>query len=211
MKDLKLFIWDFDGTLVDSYPLLTGYMHKALADFGHKVTNEEILEQMLDNVGQAIRYFTEKFQLPELSAQYDVYYKAGEKDMAELFPNVREVLKRVNAMGAVNLIYTNRGDTIFPMLEHTGILEEFTEIVNTAHPAFQWKPAPDSILYLMEKYGGTTENTVMIGDRICDLAAGYGAGCKTCHLLTPAVPQYPACDWRIHNFADILQLLDGAV
>lgn len=209
MKDLKLFIWDFDGTLMDTYPNLTGYLRRALLDFGHDVSNVEILEQMLDNVGHALTYFSDKFQLPELAGRYDLYYKAGANDMAELFPGVEKVLKEINAMGALNLIYTNRGVSIYPMLDHVGITGEFTEIVNTAHPAFQWKPAPDSILYLMEKYGGTPENTVMIGDRVCDLEAGWAAGCKTCHLLTEAVPQYPPCDWRIRNFDDMLCLLQG--
>lgn len=207
MKDIKLFIWDFDGTLMDTYPNLTGYMRRALLDLGHDVSNVEILEQMLDNVGQAVKYFTEKFDLPQLSEQYDLYYKAGRDDLAEMFPGVQAVLKRINAMGGINLIYTNRGDSIYPMLEHTGITAEFQEIVNTTHPRFQWKPAPDSILYLMEKYGGTPDNTVMIGDRVCDLESGWNAGCKTCHLLTPSVPQYPPCDWRICNFEQMMQLL----
>ena len=47
----------------------------------------------------------------------------------------------------------------------------------------------------------------MIGDRACDLESGYRAGCKTLHLLTPSVPQYPACDWRIKNFHEMLELL----
>ena len=207
MKDLKLFIWDFDGTLMDTYPNLTGYLRRALLDFGHDVPNVEILEQMLDNVGQALKHFTEKFDLPELAERYDLYYQAGRNDTAELFPGVCEVLKRINAMGARNLIYTNRGDSIYPMLERMGIAGEFAEIVNTAHPHFEWKPAPGPILYLMDKYGGTPENTVMIGDRVCDLESGYAAGCKTCHLLTPTVPQYPPCDWRIANFEEMLQLL----
>ena len=85
--------------------------------------------------------------------------------------------------------------------------DSFEEIVLPGHEGFGVKPAPDAVLYLMEKYGGTPENTVMIGDRVCDLESGYNAGCKTCHLLTPAVPQYPPCDWRIQNFAEMLDLL----
>lgn len=27
------------------------------------------------------------------------------------------------------------------------------------------------------------------------------------NILTPAVPQYPPCDWRIQNFAEMLDLL----
>ena len=93
------------------------------------------------------------------------------------------------------------------MLERAGVRNEFKEIITSASPYFKVKPAPDSIVYLMEKYGGTKENTVMIGDRVCDLESGYSCGCRTCHLLTPAVPQYPECDWRITDFNEMLELL----
>ena len=46
------------------------------------------------------------------------------------------------------------------------------------------------INYLMEKYGGTVENTVMIGDRLCDLESGYNAGCKTIFLVTITPSDY---------------------
>ena len=208
MKNIKLFIWDFDGTLMDTYPNLTGYMHRALLDLGHDVPQVEILEQMLENVPHTIAYFAEKFGLDTLEQQYMKYYTAGANDPVKLFPSVKSVLRRIRELGADNFIYTNRGQSIFPMLESTGILEDFREVVNTASPAFVYKPAPDAIRYLMEKYGGTLETTVMIGDRVCDLESGYRAGCKTCHLLTPSVPQYPRCDWRIRDFEQMLSMLE---
>ena len=85
--------------------------------------------------------------------------------------------------------------------------EGFVEIVTFDHPSFAVKPAPDAILYLMKKYGGTPDNTVMVGDRLCDLESGYNAGCKTIHLLTPSVPQYLNCDWEIENYKQMLDLL----
>ena len=208
MKHIKLFIWDFDGTLMDTYPNLTGYMHRALLDLGHDVPQVEILEQMLENVPHTIAYFAEKFGLDTLEQQYMAYYTAGANDPVKLFPGVKSVLWRIRELGADNFIYTNRGQSIFPMLESTGIADEFREVVNTASPAFVYKPAPDAIRYLMEKYGGTPETTVMIGDRVCDLESGYRAGCKTCHLLTPSVPQYPRCDWRIRDFDQMLSMLE---
>lgn len=205
MKNMKLFIWDFDGTLVDSYPNSVGCMQRALRDFGYDATYEQILEQMLDNIGVAIRYFTDKFQIPEISERFYAY--AANQEPVVLFDNVVDVLHRIQELGGTNLIFTNRNETIFPMLEQVGITEEFAEVVTTLHPNFAWKPAPDAIVYLMEQYGGTIDNTVMIGDRVCDLGSAWNAGCKTCHLLTPAVPQYPPCDWRIRNFQEMLELL----
>ena len=208
MKNLKLFVWDFDGTLMDTYPNLTGYMRKALLDLGHDVPQVEILEQMLENVPHTIAYYREKFGLDTLEQQYMGYYTAGANDPVNLFPGVLPVLRRIRELGAENYIYTNRGKSIFPMLEATGIAGEFREVVTSASPDFVYKPAPDVLFYLMEKYGGTPDNTVMIGDRVCDLESGYRAGCKTCHLLTPSVPQYPRCDWQIRDFAQMLTMLE---
>lgn len=209
MKEIKLFIWDFDGTLMNTYPNLTRYMRNALLDLGHDVPQVEILAQMLENIPHCIAHFSEKFGMEKevLSAQYQLYYANASQDPVELFPGVKEVLWQIRAMGADNYIFTNRGESIFPMLESAGILEAFREVVTSAHPAFVYKPAPDALFYLMEKYGGTRDNTVMIGDRVCDLESGYRAGCKTCHLLTPAVPQYPKCDWRVRDFGEMLTLL----
>ena len=207
MKQIKLFVWDFDGTLLDTYPAITGFLRQALLDCGIEVSQTEILEKMMVTIPYAIEYYSKLYQLPDLRDRYKAY-AAGEKDAAvKIFPQVIDVLKRINEIGAGNYIFTNRGDSIYPMLEQAGILEEFCEIVTAESPNFVVKPAPDTILYLMEKYGATPEETVMIGDRVCDLESGYAAKCRTCHLLTPAVPQYPPCDWRIHNFGDMLELL----
>ena len=207
MKNIKLFVWDFDGTLLDTYPNITGYLKRALQDFGKDASQTEILEKMLVNIPHAVRYYSELYNLPELNERYRAYYANEINDPVRAFPKVKEVLQRVREIGADNYIFTNRGDSIYAMLEKAGLDGEFKEIITSANPHFVVKPAPDSLVYLMEKYGGTKENTVMIGDRVCDLESGYNAGCKTLHLLTPSVPQYPECDWRISNFDEMLDLL----
>lgn len=207
MKNMKLFIWDFDGTLLDTYPNITGYLRQALLDFGHDVPQVEILEKMMVNIPHAIRHYSEKYNLPNLGTRYKEYYKQEAEAVVPTFPKVKEVLRRIREIGADSFIFTNRGNTIYPLLERAGILEEFREIVTSEDAAFVVKPAPDTILYLMEKYGGTQVNTVMIGDRFCDLESGYRAKCRTCHLMTPDVPQYPGCDWRIQDYGEMLELL----
>ena len=207
MKNIKLFIWDFDGTLLDTYPNITRYLKQALNDFGKDADQTEILEKMMTTIPYAIRYYSELYDLPELAAHYRAYYAEEKNDPIRVFPGIPEVLRRVQEIGAANYIFTNRGHTIHAMLERAGIAGEFKDIITADDPGFVVKPAPDTILYLMEKYGGTPENTVMIGDRKCDLESGYSAGCKTLHLLTPSVPQYPECDWRIKDFWEMLEYL----
>ncbi|MBQ7017344.1 MAG: HAD-IA family hydrolase [Firmicutes bacterium] len=207
MKNIKLFIWDFDGTLLDTYPFTTACLRNALLDFGYDVSQTDILEKMMVNIPHAINYYADLYQLPDLRAHYKKYHAAEADEPVRIFPYIPEVLKRVRELGADNYIFTNRGDSIYHLLEKAGIQNEFKAVITADDPQFVVKPAPDVIYYLMKQYGGTPENTVMIGDRVCDLESGYNAGCKTCHLLTPAVPQYPPCDWRISNFSEMLALL----
>lgn len=207
LRTMRLFIWDFDGTLMDTYPTIASHLRLALQDFGHDATYQEIMAQMMDTIPAAVRYFSELYQLPELKARYDLYHADEADAPADLFPQVKEVLQRIRELGGINCIFTHRGASIYGKLERAGILEEFGGIVTAADPQFAAKPAPDSVLYLMEKYGGAPETTVMIGDRECDLGSGRNAGCRTLHLLTPAAPEYPACDWRIENYGEMLEML----
>lgn len=207
MKQMKLFIWDFDGTLMDTYPNIIRYLRQALQEFGKDASAVEIMEKMMDTILSTIEFYSKQYGIPNLHERYKAHYAREAQDPVLVFPGVPEVLQEIRRMGADNYIFTNRGESIYPMLEKAGVLEEFTEIVTAASPEFVVKPSPDVILYLMKKYGGTPENTVMIGDRVCDLESAYRAGCRTCHLLTPSVPQYPECDWRIENLFQMLDML----
>ena len=207
MKNIKLFIWDFDGTLLDTYPNMIRYLQLALEDFGIHADAVDIHEKMMTNVEYAIRYYSHLHSLPDLMEHYLKYRADLAPNIADAFPYVDQVLDRICRLGAKNYIFTNRGKSTFSMLKRVGLSDYFTEIVTSADPHFKVKPAPDSILYLMEKYGGTPDNTVMIGDRHCDLESAYRAGCKTIHLLTPTVPQHLPCDWRVADFKEMLELL----
>ena len=208
LKKMRLFIWDFDGTLMDTYPVtFAAYLRLALADFGYTAPEAEIMEKMLVNTGHAVDYYTELYNLPPLRERYKYHQAKGAVAMPQVYPQVAEVLDRVRELGSINCIYTHRDDTVFPMLAHGQLTEKFHEIIVPGHEGFATKPAPDAVFYLMKKYGVAPSETVMVGDRACDLESGQNAGTRTLHLLTQAVPQYPPCDWRIENYGQMLDML----
>ena len=63
MKQVQHLFWDFDGTLVDTYPNLVRYMSLALSDFGITADPVEILEKMMENIPYALDYYTKKYDL----------------------------------------------------------------------------------------------------------------------------------------------------
>ena len=207
MKNIKHCIWDFDGTIMDTYPGIVRCFKKALADVGVEASDEEIMQKLAINIPYALKSYTELYGIEDLSERFTKHREATAGEPIDIIPGAAEALARVREIGGANYIFTNRGESIYPLLESAGLSGEFVEIVTSVSPEFKIKPAPDSILYLMKKYGGTAEDTVMIGDRMCDLESGYGAECKTMFLVTPLAPIYPKCDWCINNFDEMLELL----
>ena len=76
MKNIKYFVWDFDGTLFDTYKYITAYLKRALNDFGCDEDERDILKLMMQSFTVAIDHYSEKHSLPELGQSASVFQHA---------------------------------------------------------------------------------------------------------------------------------------
>ena len=124
-----MFIWDYDGTLMDTYPRTVSCLCKALEDFGKTANSVEVLEKMMETIPFAVNFYSELYNLPELNERFRKYLTEMPDTDINVFPGVPEVLKKINELGAQNYIFTHSGKSIYPFLDKFGIREYFTEIV----------------------------------------------------------------------------------
>lgn len=209
---LRYFIWDFDGTLFDTYPVIIRNLRDALARFGRDAAPAEAMRRMLNNIPSTLDFYANRFGI-DRNALYDAYqefHRQANADMlAPPMEGVREVLQRIRGTGRENFVFTHR-----PLWETRAYLEKhgmtglFRELVGPETPGFAWKPAPDAIIWLLKKYGMAPEETAMVGDREVDLGSGRGAGVNTIHLVCPLAPEDLACDWRLEDYQTMLQMLE---
>ncbi|XDD45838.1 HAD family hydrolase [Leptospira sp. WS39.C2] len=69
------------------------------------------------------------------------------------------------------------------------------------------KPHPEGILYLMEKWNASPEETIMIGDYIFDLEAGKSANVETIYIdPTGAFPFIHQATYAVTKLEEILSL-----
>jgi phosphoglycolate phosphatase-like HAD superfamily hydrolase len=47
IRRVRHFIWDFDGTLFDTYPIIINHVQTALGEFGHSIDSLELMEHLL--------------------------------------------------------------------------------------------------------------------------------------------------------------------
>ena len=60
-------IWDFDGTLFDSYPHIQGAYLQALADFGRTADPDILMAKLKINFGEAHKYIEPSDELRALA------------------------------------------------------------------------------------------------------------------------------------------------
>ena len=211
MKNIQHFIWDFDGTLFDTYPVIIENLNLALSEFGHSCDPVEAMGLMLTRIGTAQKHYAAQFgmDLQALVERYEHYHRqANEQLRAEPMDGVLRVLETIQASGRHSYIFSHRKpeETVL-YLEKYGLSSYFRDIIGPGSVGFAEKPAPDAVLYLMDKYGMAAGETAMVGDRECDLGSARNAGIQTAHLVCAAVPEWLNCTWRFESFGQMLEML----
>lgn len=207
IRCIKHFIWDFDGTLFDSYPIIIAQIQTALGEFGYSVDPLELMEQLLNTVSTGLQYCAQKFSIDYalLNDAYMVLHnRSALAPVAPPMESVEKVLAAVRERGGKNFIFTHREpDSTHAYLDKYGLSHYFSGIVAPGCPGFAWKPAPDAIEYLLHSQGLDRAEVAMVGDREIDLISARAAGVYCIHYLCKAVPQELDCHWRFSDYAEM--------
>ena len=188
----KAYIWDLDGTLLNSYGVIVSSVMDACRSFGFSVEEEEAHRQV---IRQSVTFYLEtvaySHSLPfdALMARYSEI-SGRRKDDIKAMPHAKEALTALKDHGAMHFVYTHRGKTTYAVLERLGLKDCFTEIV-TSQSGFARKPEPDAILYLLQKYGLDPKSTYYVGDRTIDMDCAKNAGIRGILFLPEGSPCVP--------------------
>ena len=178
-------IWDFDGTLYDSYP----GMMKALAAL---VTANGGQIEPKTQVGRSVA---------DLEADYHQRARAYLQDIHP-YPEALAVLKAIKAQGGHNLLLTHRDRSAWEILAHDQADTLFLGGVD-ADLKLPRKPAPDAIQYLLRRFQLNPAVTAMIGDRSLDVDAGINADVKTIYFNVDGLNAAPQADYQVDHLIEI--------
>lgn len=197
----KAFIWDLDGTLLDSYGVIVSSLHQTLEELGVPMDEAEVRRRategsVSDVVNFAAAQTGRTFQ--EIKSRYSEI-SGGRYLEITAMPHAREALEETAALGAVHFVYTHRGATTMPVLENLGLDRFFREVVSSLD-GFPRKPAPDALLYLLEKYRLERDRVYYVGDRTLDVGCAENAGVRSV-LYSPSGAG--TADYVIRDLRDV--------
>ena len=200
--------WDFDGTLLDSYPAMVRAFVAAAADYGIAVTEERVLRLMKENLRFCCEVVGGENGIPaeELIAAFRRHEQGELQRGLPPVEGIPEVLETLHRRGVKHYVATHRDLQCRALLEKAGLAGYFDGYV-TQEDGLPRKPAPDMLLHLMQRHDLDPAQCVMIGDRPLDTESGMAAGVLS--VLIDPEERFPdgQCDLRVRSARDIVPLM----
>ncbi|HAZ0640255.1 TPA: HAD-IA family hydrolase [Enterococcus faecium] len=198
---MKNYIWDFDGTLFDTYPAMVDGAWQALKDFGISMDKKEIYFKMKK---YSTSYLINESNLN--AREFNELFHRYEKESTEVsrpFPETKQVLEMLKDNGGRHFILTHRlTESTWGLLKEHRLAHLIEEVVGIDQD-FPRKPDPASLNYLIDTFHLERTDTMMIGDRRLDIEAGKNAGVATClYDIDHFLGEIPA-DYVVGNLNEI--------
>ena len=204
------FIWDLDGTLLDSYHLIVNSLYTIYSEKGVNIPKEEILYEVInESVSSFIRKMEAKYGIP-FDDLKDRYTNITHKELLTItaMKHSKEILDYLNGLGIPNYVYTHRGVTTEKVLKHIGLYDSFKDIVSSLDN-FKRKPDPEGLNYLIDKYHLDKNNTYYVGDRSLDIECANNAHIKSIMFIPNSSPAKPTGkeNYVIKDLLEIKEIL----
>ncbi|GBE91399.1 HAD family hydrolase [Nostoc cycadae] len=174
----KLVIFDCDGVLVDSEPIVNRIFAQTLTEAGFPITYAEVTQKFIGKSLQTCLEIIEESYNKSLPKNF--VERCKEREIAALqqeltaVSGITEVLEQITLPKCVASNSSHRHIQL--VLNLTGILHQFKGKLYSAHDVSRPKPFPDVYLHAAEQMNTNPEHCVVVEDSVTGVQAGYAAG-----------------------------------
>ena len=203
---IKEIIYDFDGTLSDTYPIFTEAFLELLRRYNIEDSYENAYKHLKVNVGYAMSRYP---GLPEKpNAEFHEIHHAMALERQKPLEGALDILRYVSENGGRNYVYTHSSkETVYPLLEKWGMVPYISDMIDGSF-ALTRKPAPDGVNLVVERNGIDKSEAIIVGDRDIDVLSGQNAGILGC-LIDPEhyYDSFSAYDYRIDKLEELKNII----
>jgi pyrophosphatase PpaX len=177
----RLYLFDLDGTLIDSIELILASFHHARErHFGDRLPDAHYLELLGMTLRDAFRRMADTPEaVEELVTSYVAHNLEHHDAMVRAYPGVPELIGELERRGArLGLVTSKLRENARRGLRVTGLESAFDFVVG-AEDVTRGKPDPEPVLLALERTGVAAADTLFVGDSPYDIESGRRAGVKT--------------------------------
>lgn len=203
LKNIKLVIFDLDGTLINAYPAIINSFNYTLSSLGYPKKPPLIIRRAVgwgdDNL---LKPFVKQKDLKKALVIYRRHHRQSLIKQSRLFPRVKEILQYLRGKGYKVAVASNR-PTAFSwiLIRHLG-LKKFFDYVLCADRLKNIKPHPEILNKIMQHFSLKPKETVYVGDMIIDAQAGRRARISAIMVTTGSSTEEEIRKERPHCILD---------
>jgi len=209
----RLIIFDLDGTLIDSIPDLTAAVNHMRTEFRLPLLSQAEVTALVGEgakrlVEDALPGFSPTEQQNGLDS-FLAYNFSHLIDRTRLYPGVAETLQTLKESGYILAVASNKSELHCKEILRLLQADHYFSAILGAESAAERKPSPAPIFHLMEQFGLTRSETVMVGDSINDIRAGKSAGVLTigCEFGYGTAAELKDADCTVASLPQVVPLL----
>lgn len=209
MKQYEYYIFDFDGTLVDSFNSLYRIFATAYKAVGVEINKEDVILLSRISLVEGYKHFNAPLDKKNMDIFADVIRREVMSEQSiydtDVYSETKEVINTLVSRGAKIAIATsNNKEHVRGVLNNLNIPQEYFLSVVGNDEVKNHKPAPDVVLKALEELGCEDKTrAIYIGDSINDVLAGENAGIDA--LLVERMNEYSSyTKAKVQNLKELL-------
>lgn len=183
----RLFIFDLDGTVLDTLEDLADALNAALTAHGFpRRTLEEVRRMVGNGIGNLVARGVQEGRAPQreetvaaVLATFREHYAAHCRDKTKPYPGIVKTLEALKGKGHTLALASNKADFAVQELCRTYFSGMF-HYVTGERPDVPRKPAPDVIHNIQAALDFAPAQCVYVGDSEVDVATAQNAGVDLC-------------------------------
>lgn len=189
MKEYQTYIFDLDGTLLDTLGDLTASTNHALRSHGMKEHGKEAIRGFVGNgvrllIERSVPQNTPPEAVEEVLNTFRGYYMQHHLDTTRPYPGIEDLLYRLKQHGKMTAIVSNKFDAATKELARH-FFPQTIDVAVGEHEAegIRKKPAPDTVEEALRLLGAQKEGAVYVGDSDVDIATARNCGLPCISVL----------------------------
>lgn len=180
---IKAIIFDMDGCLADTEPIICAAAIKGLSEWGVKAKPEDFIPFVGRGDDLYVGGVAEKYGVPyevRMKARvYEIYLDLVARD-GKPFPGVPDLLEKIRAKGIRMAVGSSADHTkVEANIKALGVPRSWFEVVVDGTMAARKKPAPDLFLKAAELLGLKPEECCVVEDAVHGVEAARAAGMRS--------------------------------
>lgn len=185
MKDIRLIIFDLDGTLVDAYTAIIKSFNYSMRRLGYPRQIGSVIRRAVGwGDANLLKPFVKLKDLKKALLLYRRHHKKSLLKYSCLYPKVEMVLGYLKDKGYKLAIASNRPTNFSWILIRQLRLDRFFAYVLCADKLKHGKPHPDILNRIRQRFSVRPSQTLYIGDMTIDAQAARRAKVKAIIITT---------------------------